>query len=301
MNSTRRSFLKKSGMLSAALLAVPSLGIPGLGCSRNRDDQSPDPETETLPFGIQLWTLRDVFPENPRGVLEQLASFGYRQIELFEGPQGMFWGYSPTEMKQIIDDLGMELVASHCNIQEGFERKADQAAEAGLKYLICPWIGGQDTLDDYRRFADMFNESGRICRERGFRFAYHNHEYTFQKLDGVYPQDLLMQETDPELVEYELDMYWVAAAGEDNKEWIEKYPGRFTLSHVKDRADVPADQMRASTTLGTGVINYPEILKKARENGMNYFFVEQEEYENTTPVDAARDGAAYMKGLDMFE
>ncbi len=300
MENSRRRFLRNSSLLAAGALALPGAGLSLSSCSRG-ESKSQASENGKLPFGIQLWTLRDDFPGNEREVLERLAGYGYSQIESFEGPEGMFWGYGHKDFSNMISDLGMKLVASHTNINEKFEEKAEQAAEAGLSYLVSPWIGGQETLDDYKRYADTFNDRGRICKEAGIRFAYHNHEYTFEKIDGIFPQDVLMENTDPELVDFELDIYWVAVAQEDPAKWIEKYPGRFTLSHVKDRADVPADVTRASTTLGTGVIEFPELLKKARENGMKYFFVEQEEYEGTTPLDAVREGAKYMKGLDMFK
>lgn len=296
--STRRAFLKNAALLGAGLMVAPQFA-----CSRPDSESSGTAGTEpqTLPFGIQLWTLREAFPADPRGVLRMLSELGYRQIETFEGPQGMFWGMSHTEMQQYIQSLGMQLVAGHCNIMEDFERKAAQAAEIGMSYLVSPWIGRQESLDDYKRYAEIFNERGEICRREGIRFAYHNHEYTFdQPFDGVLPQDLLMQETDPDLVSFEIDIYWVVTAGADPMYWLNKYPGRFTLCHIKDRADVAPDVLRASTVLGTGTVDFAQLLPAAKTQGMQYFFVEQEEYEGTTPTDAVRKNAEFMKSLDLF-
>lgn len=279
----RRHFLK----MSAALAGLSQLSL--LGCSS-------DAAQGSYPFGIQLYSLRDDMPADPDAVLQQLAQFGYRQIQSYEGPSGMFWGKSPSDFARFVRELGMDVVASHCSIEENFERKVEDAAEAGMQYLICPLIGAQASLDDYRRFAERFNRCGEICREAGLRFAYHNHHYTFFELDGSIPHDVLMQNTDPELVDFELDIFWLVAAGQDPLTWIRKYPGRFAFSHVKDRLpDMPADSFSASTTLGQGIIDYPSILPVAYEHGMRYFMVEQESYAGTTPLDSARDNAVYMR------
>ena len=283
MAMNRRAFLKNSSVVAGA----GALGLLGRTGSAAQSH---------YPFGIQLYTLRDDMPADPEGVLRQLARFGYTQVESYEGPQGMFWGKSPAAFAAFVRELGMDMVASHCSIEGEFERKAGQAAEAGMQYLICPMIGPQPTLDDYRRFADTFNRCGEICRANGLRFAYHNHHYTFFDVENAKPHDILMQNTDPALVDFELDMFWLVAAGEDPITWLRRYPGRFPFSHVKDRlADMPSDSFSATTTLGRGIIDYPSILPIAYELGMRWFMVEQESYAGTTPLDSSRDNAAYMQ------
>lgn len=294
--------MKNSGFAAGGLFTLGLSSSLLSGCNTGGDSQearrdSTEASGSHHPFGIQLWTLRDVFPSDPAAILRELASFGYTEIESFDGPRGMFWGMGAAGFEQTIADLGMKLKGSHVNIFDEFEKKVEEAASTNIKYLVCPWIGGQDSLDAYRRMAERFNECGEICKKAGIQFAYHNHEYTFEQMDGIYPQDLLMTETDPDLVEYEIDIYWVVTAKANPEYWIKKYPGRFTLSHVKDRADVPASELRASTTLGTGIIDMKSVLQTAKDNGMKHFFVEQEEYEGTTPMRAAEDGAAYMKEL----
>jgi sugar phosphate isomerase/epimerase len=195
-----------------------------------------------------------------------------------------------------MDELGLQFISSHCNTKENFEQKAAQAAEIGMKWLINPYLGAQKTLDDYKRAADDFNKNGEICRKAGLRFAYHNHGYTFTPLDGQFPQDVLMQATDPNLVDYELDMYWVVAPGQDPEAWLRKYPGRFKLGHVKDRQK-GATEDNASVVIGTGSIDYAKVLKTAVASGMEYFFVEQERYDGTTPLKAAEDDAEAMRRL----
>lgn len=285
----RRDFLQTTSVLTAGLLLhkLAACNIKGA-------------QSQVKRFGLQLYTLRDVLPKDPKGVLKQVASFGYKQIESYEGDLGMFWGMAPKEFKKYMDDLDMKIVAGHCDIDKDFEKKAAQAKEAGLDYLLCPWLGPQKTLDDYKRAAEKFNLRGEICRKEGLKFGYHNHDYSFKKLDGQFPQDVLMQNTPENLVEYEMDIYWVVTAGQDPIAWLNKYPNRFTLSHIKDRKkDVPATETNASVVLGTGSINFPEVLKVAKDKGMKYFIAEQERYDNTTPLAATEANASYMKNLEL--
>ncbi len=249
-------------------------------------------------FGIQLYTLRDDMPKDPKGVLKQLASFGYKQIESFEGAQGMFWGMSHTDFKKYMDELGMTIVSSHFDPKKDAEKKATQAAEIGMKYLIVPYVGAQKKWDDWKKLADEFNRLGGICKKAGVGFAYHNHAYTFEAMDGKMPQDYLMENTDPALVDFQMDIYWVVTGGADPIAYLQKYPNRFRLCHVKDRLKgAPATEHEASCDLGTGQIDYPKVLKVASENGMQYYIVEQERYDNSTPLKSAQADAEYLKKL----
>lgn len=251
-------------------------------------------------FGLQLWTIRDDMAKDPKGVLKQLASFGYKQIESFEGGQGMYWGMSNLDFKKYMDELGMAIVSSHCDINTNFEKKAADAAAIGIKYLICPWKGPQKSIDNFKAFADEFNAKGEICRKNGIRFAYHNHDYSFIEQSGQLGQDVMMKNTDPSLVDFEMDIYWVAAAAHDPIAWFNKYPDRFKLCHIKDRSKNPGtDNGKNSVDLGTGSIDYSKVLKVAKEKGMEYFIVEQEAYPNGTPLEAVKTDAAYMKTLKL--
>src|SRR5690606_34293713 len=129
-------------------------------------------------FGLQLYTLRDVFPQDPKGILKQVAGMGYTQIEGYEGDKGIFWGMSHTEWKAYLDELGLTMVSTHCNINEKFEEKAAQAGEIGMKYLISPYEGAQKSIDDFKKIAEKFNQRGTVCKANGLRFAYHNHDYS---------------------------------------------------------------------------------------------------------------------------
>lgn len=305
MDFKRREFLRLTGNLAAGIAIAP------MACklSSNKEKEkgsaadstkqgtaTTEAGTALTTFGLQLYTLRDDLPKDPKGVLKQVSSFGYKQIESYEGKDGMFWGMSNTDFKKYMDELGMTIVSSHCDINKDFEKKAAEAAAIGMKYLICPYKGPQKKLDDYKKFADEFNQKGEICKKNGIKFAYHNHDYTFKELEGQMPQDVLMNNTDPSLVDYELDMYWVVAGGQDPETWLKKYKNRFKLCHVKDRTK-GATEAADSCTLGEGSIDYPKILKTAKETGMEYYIVEQEKYAGTTPLKAVEMNAAYMKNI----
>jgi len=285
----RNEFLKLSGGLALAGLASKS-GFASLSFG----------EKNLKNFGIQLWSVRDDLGKDPKGVLKQLSSYGYKQIESFEGGKGMFWGMSNTEFKSYMNELGMKIISSHCDISKDFEKKAADAAAIGMKYLICPYKGPQKDLDAFKKFADEFNQKGEICKKNGIRFAYHNHDYSFVNMNGEMGQDVMMKNTDPKLVDFELDMYWVVAAGQDIETWLNRYPKRFRLCHVKDRKkDAPLTEKDASVVVGTGSIDYPKILKTAKKQGMEYYIVEQEKWEGTTPMQAAQADAVYMKTLSI--
>ncbi|MEM6965363.1 MAG: sugar phosphate isomerase/epimerase, partial [Bacteroidota bacterium] len=220
------------------------------------------------------------------------------QVEGYEGKQGMFWGMGNKDFKKYLDDINLTMVSCHCNIYEDLETKAAQAAEIGVEYLVCPYVGPQKSMDDWKKVTDKFNETGAICKKNGIKFAYHNHAYTFRAFSGMMPHDFLMENTDPDLVDYEMDIYWVVTGGVDPINYLTKYANRFRLCHVKDRMKTAsADEKEASCNLGTGMIDFPKILKIASDNGMKYFIMEQERYDNSTPMESAEVGADYLKRL----
>lgn len=285
MSIQRREFLKTSSILASGIL-LTGISSKLAGCASSKVNAAVNNN-----FGLQLYTLRDVLPKDPKDVLRQVASFGYKQLEGYEGPQGIFWGMKNTEFKKFIGDLGMNMVSSHCRWEDNLEQKATEAAEIGMKWLMCPYLGPKTNLDFYKQAAEKFNKAGEICKKAGIRFAYHNHDYSFKNVEGQLPQDVMMQNTDASLVDYEMDIYWVVAAGADPIAWFNKYPNRFKLVHVKDRKE------NESVVLGTGNIDFPKILKEGHKKGVDYYIVEQEAYTGTTPIGAVKADADYMKNF----
>src|SRR5439155_10667808 len=232
--------------------------------------------------------------KDPRGMLKQLSEDGYKQIESFEGGKGIFWGMSNTDFKKYMDDLGMTIISSHCNTSKDFEKKADEAAAIGMKYLLNPFVPVQKTVDDYKKVAEEFNKNGEICKKTGIRFGYHNHDHDFSVVDGKPAMEIYLRNTDPALVDFEMDIYWVVTAKQDPEAWLKKYKNRFRLCHIKDRIK-NATEKDASCILGEGSINFPKIIKTAKANGMQYYIVEQERYDHSTEMDSAKADAQYLK------
>ncbi|SDD60984.1 sugar phosphate isomerase/epimerase family protein [Niabella drilacis] len=289
----RKEFLKRSGGAALGLMLGPSLYA---GCSASSRIKA---SGSISAVGIQLYSLRDDLPKDPKGILKQLAAFGYKEVESYEGAQGMFWGMGNKGFKRYMDELGMKIVSSHCDYTHDFERKAAEAAEIGMSYLICPYVGPQKSLDDYKRLADSFNKAGETCKKNGIRFAYHNHDYSFRLQNGQFPQDIFMQHTDKALMDYEMDIYWVVTAGQDPIAWLKKYSGRFRLCHVKDRkkgVTPKQGEPNLSVIVGTGSIDFKTILAAARKEGMQHYILEQEAYEKA-PIECVKEGAAYLNKL----
>ncbi len=279
----RRQFIQQAGLLSIGAMMSQSLFAE---------------HTKRKNVGLQLWSVKEDMAADPQATLRKLASFGYRQLESFEGDKGMFWGMSNKQFKKYLADLDMKMISSHCNIEQGFEGKAALAGEIGMKYLICPMKGPQKSIDDFKRFADEFNACGEICRRHGLRFAYHNHDYSFKVLENQIPQDVLMAGTDKRLVDFEIDIYWAVTAGVDPVAYVKQHPGRFKLAHIKDRAkNVPASAQWESCNLGHGVIDYKKIIRQVQAEGIQYLFAEQEKFEGSTPMKSAAANAAYLKKL----
>lgn len=292
MAINRSEFIKQSLLFSAGTAILSGSSIAALtGCTSSGDT----PSTMNKPFGIQLWTVRDVIGDDVEGTLKLLAGYGYKMIETYDGEMGMFWGMGHKNYSAMLSDLGMTPVSGHCNFMDRAEEKIEQAAEIGMDYLIVPWLGAQASLDEYKKAAEQFNIWGEMCKNAGVQFAYHNHDYSFFPVDGVYPQDVMMEGTDPELVEFEMDLYWVVAAGQEPGDWMKKYPGRFTLAHVKDLQKTGEEGAHQSTILGTGSMDLAAMMKTGQEFGCKHMIVEQEQYEGTDPMTAAKAGADWMK------
>lgn len=289
----RRKFIQNSAVAGAGLLL--SGGILPACTSEKKNLKT---ASEYLPFGLQLWSVKEEMEADPAKTLAALSGYGYKQIESFEGDQGMFWGMSPKEFTTYLSDIDLQLVSSHCNVFEGLEEKASQAAEAGIEYLICPSIGANDSLDFYKESAEKFSQFAEICKTAGVGFAYHNHDYSFRKVEGVYPQAIMMEYASED-VYYEMDAYWVVAAGLDPADWLQRYEDRWKLVHIKDRDNLPLERTDASTVLGTGTIDFTPFIEAHRKGILPYLVVEQERFEGTTPMEAAEANAAYMMEMLM--
>ena len=230
-------------------------------------------------IGIQLYSLRDQIGEDFLGTLGKISKAGYKLVEAAGYNEGKFYSYAPAEYKKIVKDLGMLPMSTHNGISlESAGKVIEDCAVAGMEYLVLPSIPAEKrkTIDDYKAIADDFNKIGEQCKASGLKFGYHNHAFEFEQMDGQTPYDVLLTRTDPKLVFFQIDFYWVAYGGRDAMEYFEKYPGRFALWHMKDMLDISS---KKNVEVGSGFINFEEAFKIAKKTGMEYVFVEQEAYD----------------------
>lgn len=301
MAITRRNFLKQSGFVIGAL-AVPRLAFS----SKNflADGYKP---------GIQLYTIRNQMDDNPEKSLKRIAEIGYKLLEhaTYSGSQ-KFYGMSAAEMKQVLDNNGLKMLSGHYalgdnrtkgTILNGWEKAVEDAHRIGIQYMVCPFLSPPDrkTIDDYKKRAEEFNRAGEICQQAGIQFCYHNHNFEFEELDRQLPFQILLDETDADLVKIEMDIFWVRRAGYDPIVLFDQNPGRYVLWHVKDMKR-PDDNgttdlskgAPAITEVGNGIIDWPGIFARAKKAGMENFFVEQDVTPDD-PFPSIRSSLTYLK------
>ena len=275
---TRRDFLMNTGKLALGTALLSSFDLAG------RDTSNP---------GIQLYTVRKEMLEDAAGTLKKLAGLGIKQIESAGSEKGYYYGLKPAEMKKICAGLGMTLRSGHIHLDDKWQQTLDGAVEAGQEYLICSSMpsNGQ-TIDNYKKVAEQFNNAGVDSKKVNIKFGYHNHDYEFEQEDGKVLYDVLLENTDPAVVCMELDLGWVVASGKDPLDYFTRYTGRFPLWHLKDMDLVK----KHSTEFGKGGLDIKKILDNSKLSGLKYFFIEQEEY-TSTPMESMQQNMDYLKKL----
>lgn len=243
-------------------------------------------------FGCQLYSVRSLMPKDPKGTMTALAKMGYKQFESYS--KDPFWGMDAKECKKFLKGLGVKMISTHAGMGDITEEMVDKAAQVGLEYVICPFIGMQPGEDAWKKRADDFNEKGELCKKYGLKFAYHNHSYSFAFVSGIKGQKVLLDYTDPSLVCFELDMCWSEAAGENTIVHLQDYGKRYELCHVKQLAEI--EPKPKQTDLADGIIDYSKLLTAAKAQGMKYYLVEQEQYP-VDPLASMENNAGFMKDL----
>lgn len=256
----RRHFLRNSSAVLAGSLLSSS--PPGLGRIR--------------PVGLQLYTVRTEMERDYEGTLARVASIGYREVE-FAG----YFGRTPEQVRSVLRANRLTAPAVHYeygDLGEGWQQKLDAAAAIGHAYIVQAWIPAElrRTLDDWRRVAEAYNRAASQARAAGLGFAYHNHSYGFDAVDGRIPYELLLESTDPALVKLEMDLYWITLAGQDPLAYFARWPGRIPLVHIKDRS-----RDGRMVDVGAGTIDWRRLLARRGQAGIRHFFVEHDE-----PADA---------------
>ncbi len=224
-------------------------------------------------IGIQMYTVRDQLQADFEGTVTKIAQIGYRNLE-FAG----YYNRTPEQVRALLDKVGAVSRSSHIGaplLRQDAAGQIKAAKTIGQEYITLPSYNfGKEGLAGWRKGVAEFNQWGAMCRDAGLKLAYHNHAAEFAPLEGTTGYDVLVKETDPKLVDFELDLYWAKFADQDPLALFAKYPGRFAMWHVKDLAVTGTE--KGMTPVGKGTIDFKSIFAHARESGMKYFFVEHD-------------------------
>jgi sugar phosphate isomerase/epimerase len=296
---TRRAFVKDSTLAIAGVTLFSS-------------DLLNTKKKKTI-TGLQLYSVRDDMKTDPAGTLKKLSDMGYKYVEHANYVDRKFYGYSPADFKKRLDDLGLQMKSGHTvmgpkawddgkgEFTDAWKYTVDDAALVGQQYVISPWLDEsyRKDIDGLKKFLVVFNKSGELCKKSGMKFGYHNHDFEFNtKVNGELLYDIILHETDPDLVIQQMDMGNMYGAGGRALDLMNQYPNRFHSFHVKDEIKSERkDSMGGyeSTVLGTGVIPVRDVLKEAVKTGDVHLIIEQESYQGKTPIDCADQDLKIMK------
>jgi len=247
-------------------------------------------------IGIQLYSVRDDMKKAPEETVAKVGEIGYSFVEAAGYSDGKFYGMEPADFTALVEKSNMDFLSSHTGqdlpdsanwekTMVWWDTCIDAHVAAGVKYIVQPWMGsaGYDSIAGLKAYCDYFNAVGEKCNEKGIRFGYHNHNKEFSELEGEVIYDFMLQNTDPEKVMFQLDLYWIKEGGGDQVEYYNKYPGRFELYHVKDATELGA----------SGEMDFESAFENAEIAGMKYYIVEVEEY-NFEPLVSVEKSYEYL-------
>ncbi len=298
MKTSRRTFVK-----SGAMVALGAAILPRSVFASNAQKGM---------VGIQLYSIRDDMMKDPVGSLTQLAKMGYVYVEHANYVDKKFYGFLAPEFRKKLDGMGLKMISGHTvmgkqhwdetkkDFSDSWKKTVEDAAVLGQKWVISPYMDEsmRKTYDDFKRYMDVFNKSGELCKKSGMKFGYHNHDFEFsQKLNGEKIFDIIMKSIDPNLVALQLDMGNLYNGGAVALDVMNQYPGRFEIVHVKDEiAAKEGTEKYISTILGEGIVNTQKVVELATtKGGTKCYIIEQESYGDKTPMYCAKADLEIMK------
>lgn len=254
-----------------------------------------------FPFGVQAYTFRNHFPVSVENTLDKIKAMGITEIES-SGAKGM----SNADYKKLCNDRGISIPSAGCSyeqLESNPQEVVDNAKALGAKYVMCAWIphkGNEFTIEDIKKAVAVFNKAGKVLKENGLTFCYHDHGYEFRPYEDGTLFDYLVKNTNPAYVSFEMDVLWTLHGRANPEALLQKYGARWKLMHVKDlkkgvigdfSGHTPAEN---DVVLGTGQANWPAILKIAKKIGIKHYFIEDESEHELENVPLS---IAYLKGL----
>jgi len=297
MKNSRRTFLKSGAMAVLGAAILPRTFFTTIA------------QKEMV--GIQLYSVRDDMKSDPLGSLKKIAGMGYKVVEHAGYADGKFYGYSPADFKKILGDLGLKMYSGHVDFgmtawdeskkdfTDKWKKTVEDAAFMGQKYVITPELDdkAQKDYDTLLKVIDLWNKCGALCQKSDMKFGYHDDFNEDAILKNMKIYDIVMKYSDPALTIQQFDIANLYnAAGTDPRDIIKQYPGRFPSLHVKDvLKEKNKDNGHDSTILGKGVLNVKDVVSLAIKNGAWLMIIEQESYQNESPMDCAKDDLAAMQ------
>ncbi len=287
-------------LLRSLTLTVLLLGSLTQSCKKAADMPAP---------GATLYTVRNEMKADPKGTLKELAAMGFVNIEATEYDKGTFYGMRPAEFRDYLTGLGLVPLSVHQGgvTLENADRLIADSKAAGFRYFVIPVPPmGHFHFDPETRTMSMsgtveevtaiLNEIGEKCRDAGIELLYHNHDFEMKPNErGIVPLQYFLEHTDPDVVNFQMDLYWVTKAGANPLEYFEKYPGRFKIWHVKDM-----DSQGRFAPVGTGQIDFGRILEGKAQSGMAYYIVEQDmTFDGQKPMEALKVSFENLEGIGL--
>lgn len=289
---SRRRFISQAAVASVCGVSAASTF---LGCA-GKSESAATVATRTMPIhsldhiSVQLYTLRSLMKESVPDVLSSVRQIGFDQVE-FAG----YFDHSPADIRKMLDDNGLRSPSSHVSLEQMLadpEGQIETAKVIGQEYVIVPFIAQslRSTIDGYKTVSGQLNELGAKCQSAGIKLGYHNHAFEFETLEGQVPYDVMMAECDPELVAMQLDIFWIVESGANPIDYFNRYPGRFQLCHVKDRAGDGT-----MVDVGNGVIDFGSLFAMSETAGLQYYVVEHDNPGD--PMESVRASFNHLKAL----
>ena len=249
-------------------------------------------------IGLQLYTVRDDMANDPIETLKYIASIGYTHVENAGYELGKYYGLDKQPFSTILNDLGLKMYSGHTQtgsnqpdkthtMTNQWEKVCEDAASIDQQYIVLAYLVEEErqTIDDYKKVAELCNKCGEIAKSFGLTLAYHNHDFEFESIDGIVPYDILLSEVDENLMSFEIDLFWTRKGGVEALDYFAKYPGRFPLWHVKDMDDSPEKNF---TEVGNGVIDWSKYFNESKQADLRHFFVEQDQCINYKPLESVK-------------
>lgn len=257
-------------------------------------------------IGLQLYTVRELLKTDFEATIAKIAEVGYRELE-FAG----YFGRSPRDVRAVVDGNGLAAPSTHVEYETlgaPWPATLETASVIGHRFVVCPSIPDELRAqpDGWKKAAETFNRAGEASKKAGIRFAYHNHHIELAPVNGRRPYDVLLEETDPDLVAMEMDLCWTTVGGVDPLDYFHRYPGRFSLVHVKDVKAIPtpapseeyvpfARAISVMTDVGQGVIDWKRLFGQSKQAGIEHYFVEHDEPKD--PLGCIRNSYRYLESL----